>query len=177
MQWLPLLQPIVVRAHKQEERKATISLQLLATIIEVGGDHVFPHILNVATLAQGEISKHIPSHLEPQPQVLKHFPYLTKAISGRLLCFYLPQIVHHVLNKWLNLGFVAVALLTQTWDGIEPDEDKDDGKALANWKFGCAIVANTFYELVQQALLMLARSINELLQHFVKKTFICEKVK
>jgi hypothetical protein len=31
----------------------------------------------------------------------------------------------------VELGFVAVASLVQTWDGAEPDED--DGKALANW--------------------------------------------
>jgi hypothetical protein len=40
------------------------------------------------------------------------------------------------------------------------DEDEDDGKALTNWKFGCVIVANTFYELAQQAWLMPTRFVN-----------------
>jgi hypothetical protein len=34
------------------------------------------------------------------------------------------------------------------WDGAKLDENEDDGKALTNWKFGCAI-ANTFYEFLQ----------------------------
>jgi hypothetical protein len=35
------------------------------------------------------------------------------------------------VEQMVELGFVAVASLVQTWDGAEPDED--DGKALANW--------------------------------------------
>ena len=51
----------------------------------------------------------------------------------------------------VELGFTAVASLAQTWDGAEPDEDEDGGKALANWKLGCATVAVTFAELLQRA--------------------------
>jgi predicted component of type VI protein secretion system len=85
--------------HKQEG-EATISLQLLATVAEAGEDHLARHVSAVAAAVQGEISKHIPPHPEPWPQMVE-------------------------------LGFVAVASLVQTWDGAEPDED--DGKALANW--------------------------------------------
>lgn len=59
----------------------------------------------------------------------------------------------------VELGFVAVASLVQTWDGAEPDED--DGKALANWKTGCATVANTFSELLQLAWLMPAEEVDQ----------------
>jgi hypothetical protein len=44
----------------------------------------------------------------------------------------------------------CVKKMAQTWDGAKLDEDEDDGKALANWKFGWATIANTFYELLQQ---------------------------
>jgi hypothetical protein len=74
------------------------------------------------------------------------------------------------VEQMVELGFVAVASLVQTWDGAEPDED--DGKALANWKTGCATVANTFSELLQLAWLMPAevcKSFCEMLQHFVRK--------
>ncbi len=123
MQLLPLLQPIITKTHKQEERKATISLQLLATITEVGDDHVVPHILNVVTLVQGEVCKRIPSHLEPQPQVLKQFPYLPKQFWED--SYVLPTMSLFALNnapcvkQMVKLGFVAVALLAQTWDGID----------------------------------------------------------
>ncbi len=76
------------------------------------------------------------------------------------------------VEQMVELGFAAVASLAQTWDGAEPDEDEDDGKALANWKTGCTTVANTFSELLQRAWLMPAevcKSFSELLQHFVRK--------
>jgi hypothetical protein len=129
-QWLPLLQATVAGAHNQEEGEATISLQLLATVAEAGEDHVAPHVSAVAAAVQGEISKHIPPHPEPWPQMVE-------------------------------LGFAAVASLAQTWDGAEPDEDEDDGKALANWKTGCATVANTFSELLQRAWLMPAEEVDQ----------------
>jgi hypothetical protein len=64
----------------------------------------------------------------------------------------------------VELGFVAVASLVQTWDGAEPDED--DGKALANWKNECATVANTFSELLQLAWRCLQRSVNPFVSCF-----------
>ncbi len=51
----------------------------------------------------------------------------------------------------VELGFTAVASLAQTWDSAEPDADEDGGKALANWKIGCATVAVTLAELLQRA--------------------------
>lgn len=57
----------------------------------------------------------------------------------------------HIFLQMVELGFSAVASLAQTWDSAEPDEDEDGGKALTNWKIGCATVANTFSELLQRA--------------------------
>lgn len=51
----------------------------------------------------------------------------------------------------VELGFTAVASLAQTWDGAEPDEDEDGGKALTSWKMGCETVAFTLAELLQRA--------------------------
>lgn len=53
--------------------------------------------------------------------------------------------------QMVELGFTAVASLTQTWDSAEPDEDEEGGKALATWKTGCATVAITLAELLQRA--------------------------
>jgi hypothetical protein len=52
-----------------EENEATISLQLLATAAEAGEDFVAPHVPAITAAVQGEISKHIPPHPEPWPQV------------------------------------------------------------------------------------------------------------
>lgn len=68
-QWLPLLQATVAGARLQEEGEATISLQLLATAAEAGEDFVAPHVPAITAAVQGEISKHIPPHPEPWPQV------------------------------------------------------------------------------------------------------------
>jgi hypothetical protein len=68
-QWLPLLQATVAGARLQEEGEATISLQLLATAAEAGEDFVALHVPAITAAVQGEISKHIPPHPEPWPQV------------------------------------------------------------------------------------------------------------
>lgn len=68
-EWLPLLQATVAGARMPEENEATISLQLLATAAEAGEDFVAPHVPAITAAVQGEISKHIPPHPEPWPQV------------------------------------------------------------------------------------------------------------
>lgn len=53
----------------QEETEAAVSLQLLATAAEVGDGDVAPHVPAISDAVQAEISRHIPPHPEPWPQV------------------------------------------------------------------------------------------------------------
>lgn len=53
----------------QEETEAAVALQLLATAAEVGDDDVAPHVPAISDAVQAEISRHIPPHPEPWPQV------------------------------------------------------------------------------------------------------------
>nr|PNR26439.1 hypothetical protein PHYPA_031014 [Physcomitrium patens] len=81
--------------------------------------------------------------------VAPHVPAITAAVQV--------EIVKHIPpypEPWpqvVELGFTAVASLAQTWDGAEPDEDEDGGKALTSWKMGCETVAFTLAELLQRA--------------------------
>lgn len=75
--------------------------------------------------------------------------------------------------QMVELGFAALASLAQTWDSAEPDEDEDDGKALTNWKIGCATVANTLSQLLQRAWLPPPQV--KKLYHFVHRQF-CQDV-
>lgn len=68
-EWLPLLQATVAGARMPEEGEATIALQLLATAAEAGEDHIASHVPAITAAIQGEISKNIPPHPEPWPQV------------------------------------------------------------------------------------------------------------
>lgn len=52
-----------------EEGEATISLQLLATAAEAGEDYIAFHVPAITAAIQGEITKNIPPHPEPWPQV------------------------------------------------------------------------------------------------------------
>ena len=69
--WLPLLQATVAGARVKEESEAAISLQLLATVAEVGEEDVAPHVPEITAAVQGEICHHIPPHPEPWPTVIK----------------------------------------------------------------------------------------------------------
>ncbi|CAM6082528.1 unnamed protein product [Calypogeia fissa] len=71
VQWLPLLQASVAGARMEEEGEATIALQLLANVAEAGEDHVAPHVPAITAAVQGEISRHIPPHPEPWPQMVE----------------------------------------------------------------------------------------------------------
>ena len=68
--WLPLLQAAVAGARNKDESEAAISLQLLATIAEVGEDDVAPHVPDITAAVQEEICQHIPPHPEPWPTVM-----------------------------------------------------------------------------------------------------------
>jgi hypothetical protein len=68
--WLPLLQAAVAGARNKEESEAAISLQLLATVAEVGEDDVAPHVPDITAAVQEEICQHIPPHPEPWPMVI-----------------------------------------------------------------------------------------------------------
>ncbi|KAL2650845.1 hypothetical protein R1flu_018973 [Riccia fluitans] len=70
-EWLPLLQAAVAGARMVEEGEATIALQLLANVAEVGEDHVAPHVPAITAAVQGEICRHIPPHPEPWPQMVE----------------------------------------------------------------------------------------------------------
>lgn len=72
--WLPLLQATVAGARMKEESEAAISLQLLATVAEVGEEDVAPHVPEITAAVQGEICQHIPPHPEPWPMVIKLCP-------------------------------------------------------------------------------------------------------
>lgn len=67
--WFPLLQAAVAGARTEEVSEAAISLQLLATVAEVGEEDVAPHVPEITAAVQGEICQHIPPHPEPWPMV------------------------------------------------------------------------------------------------------------
>lgn len=69
MQWLPLLQATVAGVRMQEDREATMALQLLATVAETGRASVAPHVPAISAVVQLETCKHIPHHPEVWPQV------------------------------------------------------------------------------------------------------------
>lgn len=72
MHWLPLLQATVAGVRMQEDREATMALQLLATVAETGRESVAPHVPAISAVVQVETCKHlIPPCPEPWRQVSK----------------------------------------------------------------------------------------------------------
>lgn len=119
--WLPLLQSAVAGARSKEESEAAISLQLLATVAEVGEDDVAPHVPDITAAVQEEICQHIPPHPEPWPMVVE-----------------------------LGFAALAALAQTWDTMEPEEDEE-DDVKKLKRWKAGCAQLVNTFSALLQRA--------------------------
>jgi len=54
----------------------------------------------------------------------------------------------------VELGFSAMAALAKAWETADPDQGEDRGKGFLKWKIGCAALATTFAELLQQAWLV-----------------------
>ncbi|KAG0600495.1 hypothetical protein M758_11G038800 [Ceratodon purpureus] len=119
--WLPLLQAAVAGARNKDESEAAISLQLLATVAEVGEDDVAPHVPDITAAVQEEICQHIPPHPEPWPMVVE-----------------------------LGFAALAALAQTWDSTEPEEDEE-DHRKQLQIWKAGCTQLSNTFSALLQRA--------------------------
>ncbi|XAR56947.1 hypothetical protein NMG60_11024924 [Bertholletia excelsa] len=69
-EWLPLLQ-VVVGQIAVESEETSILFQLLGTLVEAGSEHIALHIPDIILSLVGTISKCIPPHPEPWPQMVE----------------------------------------------------------------------------------------------------------
>lgn len=84
-----------------------------------------------------------------EEKVTCHVPAITSAIKGEILKHIPP-----VPKPWpqvVELGFSALAAMARCWESAEPDENESGRISIEDWKSGCASVANTFSDLLQQA--------------------------
>lgn len=84
-----------------------------------------------------------------EEKVTHHVPAITAAIKGEIL-----KNIPPVPKPWpqvVELGFSALVAMARCWESAEPDENESGRISIEDWKSGCASVANTFSDLLQQA--------------------------
>lgn len=99
-------------------------------------------LTTAAEVGEDDVAPHVPDIIDAvQVEICQHFPPHPEPW---------PQVV--------ELGFAALAALSQAWDATEPEEDEDEDeddevyrKKLVYWKAGCTQLANTFSALLQRA--------------------------
>ncbi|KAM3338224.1 importin beta-like SAD2 [Capsicum galapagoense] len=69
-EWLPLLQVVCHRISNEEE-DSSIYFQLLSTMAKAANEKNSPHIPDIVCLLVRQISKNLPSDLEPWPQMVE----------------------------------------------------------------------------------------------------------